>query len=293
MKINVATNFINRVIKITTNKSSDQQKHVIFQHLRQNNYPTALINRLLNRIQNRIETPQPEPPPLQSDEAAGTEIEQHIPSQLTTAPSSQKQYTYRAIPYIPQLSTGINKTFQASYPNVKLASKPIKTTKHLLPPVKDPVPPLQQSQVIYSIPCADCEKCYIGMTRNQLKTRLSGHKSNISKHARLVETNTEAAKLATFGSALIDHMIQHQHNFDVSKTKIIDRSYRTTALPILEMCHITNTPNTVNYRSDVDNLSSTYAGILHTIKNNKQSKRAQQSTVSYTTLMSVYHSPQP
>ncbi|XP_053690860.1 uncharacterized protein LOC128739401 [Sabethes cyaneus] len=84
MKINVATNFINRVIKITTNKSSDQQKHVIFQHLRQNNYPTALINRLLNRIQNRIETPQPEPPPLQSDEAAGTEVEQHIPSQLTS-----------------------------------------------------------------------------------------------------------------------------------------------------------------------------------------------------------------
>ncbi|XP_062706909.1 uncharacterized protein LOC115256058 [Aedes albopictus] len=57
MKINVATNFIRRVTSLTTSTSIDQQKQIIFQVLRQNNYPSSLINRLLTRSTTNIATP--------------------------------------------------------------------------------------------------------------------------------------------------------------------------------------------------------------------------------------------
>ncbi|KXJ76535.1 hypothetical protein RP20_CCG009440 [Aedes albopictus] len=53
MKINVAMNYINRVIALTTNINWNHLKQTIFQHLRRNNYPSALINRILNHSTSR------------------------------------------------------------------------------------------------------------------------------------------------------------------------------------------------------------------------------------------------
>ncbi|XP_062537986.1 uncharacterized protein LOC134206299 [Armigeres subalbatus] len=104
MKLNVASNFIKRVMQLTTDTPIEQQKHVIFQNLRRNDYPSALINRLMNRIKTELITgqqhhghhplptsspplpaptptePQDQPPPLQVPPPA-------------TAPSSTIQTT--------------------------------------------------------------------------------------------------------------------------------------------------------------------------------------------------------
>lgn len=152
--------------------------------------------------------------------------------------------------------------------------------------MKDPIAKTQQSNVIYNIPCKDCEMTYIGMTKNQLKTRLSGHQTLINKHKRLVEVNTthaneEIDRLKEM-TALMKHTIDHDHEFDLTKTTILDQTRRASALPILEMCHISNQTNTVNYRTDVDNLNTTYAGILHTIRNFK-SRRSRRNNESSNT----------
>ncbi|XP_062534671.1 uncharacterized protein LOC134203846, partial [Armigeres subalbatus] len=44
--------------KITPSELFEQQKHVIFQNLRRNDYPSALINRLMNRIKTELITGQ-------------------------------------------------------------------------------------------------------------------------------------------------------------------------------------------------------------------------------------------
>lgn len=72
-------------------------------------------------------------------------------------------------------------------------------------------------------------------------------------------------------TALMKHIIEETHMFDLTQPKILDRTNKITSLPILEMCHIAHTPNTVNHRTDVQGLSTTYAGLLHTIK--KSTKR--------------------
>lgn len=131
--------------------------------------------------------------------------------------------------------------------------------------------------VIYSIPCNDCNQHYIGMTTNKLRTRISGHKSNINtlEHLRQTGIPIEDHQITTLRerTALLDHCIQHNHNFSFENTKILDRHNIETSLPILEMLHISINPNTVNKRTDTEQLNTVYAGIVNTLRrfHNKQS----------------------
>ena len=61
------------------------------------------------------------------------------------------------------------------------------------------------------------------------------------------------------------HSIERQHKFAYHNTEILDQHRRESALAVLEMCHIQVTAGTVNKRTDVEKLSSAYAGILHTM----------------------------
>ncbi|XP_062704289.1 uncharacterized protein LOC134286653 [Aedes albopictus] len=173
-KVNVVANFIKRVIGLTSTPNVDQIKRVVHAQLRRNNYPPSLINRLLYRSFGSNSLTRVEP-----------EIEDHIGIDC-----------YVALPYIPQLSESIAKCLKKDYPRIKIANQNAKTAKIVYTKVKDPVESMLQHNVIYNIPCQNCDRCYIGMTSNKLKTRLSGHKSNINKLNRLLEqgyTNNDEA----------------------------------------------------------------------------------------------------
>ncbi|KXJ69428.1 hypothetical protein RP20_CCG027072 [Aedes albopictus] len=61
-KMNVANNFIHRVHKLTHNKSEEEIAATIRDHLRRNNYPKQLVNRLLNLYKaKRFSTPSSTP----------------------------------------------------------------------------------------------------------------------------------------------------------------------------------------------------------------------------------------
>lgn len=111
---------------------------------------------------------------------------------------------------------------------------------------------------------------YIGMTRNYLRQRMYGHQTDINKYNTMIANgiNDTQQQMDTVGghTALIEHIIKHKHMFDTNRVEIIDKTHKTSNLPILEMCHISNTANTVNRRTDVEGLSIIYAGILHTYK---------------------------
>lgn len=190
-----------------------------------------------------------------------TNIQQIIPSE---------QKMYRSIPYVPSLSERITKILSKDYPNIAIATRQIRTIKAIHSKVKFPVSKEEQSNIIYKIPCNNCEGCYIGMTKNNLRKRLAGHKSNINKLDRLLNshhTDTAVTALSETTTALITHSVERCHTFNLDHTKIIDHSYKTNTLPFLEMCHISNTDNTVNKRTDVEGLNTTYAALLHSIKN--------------------------
>ena len=59
--------------------------------------------------------------------------------------------------------------------NIRTVIKSGPTLCGILTKVKDPLPTIKQSNVIYEVPCT-CGKVYIGETKRRLETRLKEHK---------------------------------------------------------------------------------------------------------------------
>ncbi|XP_055527465.1 uncharacterized protein LOC129720078 [Wyeomyia smithii] len=203
----------------------------------------------------------------------------------TTAPDQQpNEAMYRSLLYIPKLTDRLIKSFRRQFPNLTIATRINSTVSKFHSYVKDPINKFDNSNIIYKIPCNDCSNCYIGMTTNKLKTRLSGHTSHVNKLAKILEantdTNTQNNELRELRekTALIEHCINTKHSFNFDKTHILDRAPNSHHLPFLEMCHIYCTPNTVNRRVDIDNLNTAYAGILHKLNHTESNNMPDSSS---------------
>ncbi|XP_055604423.1 uncharacterized protein LOC129752680 [Uranotaenia lowii] len=286
-KINVANNFIGRVSYLTSNNHSQDIAQTIHSHLNRNNYPRTLINRLLNLHKKRHQTQSPKKQPSSSPPIAQNTDQPTITQNATTDITNQQttdECTYRSIPYVPHLSDKLIKSFVKDFPSTKIATRQIITVGQLFSQVKDPKPNGEKTNIIYEIPCQnDCPCVYIGQTKNTLDQRLSGHKSNIKlidqyikKKRKTNGTNdqqhqhqhiiTNAAPKEKDTTALIDHCLETGHRFNITQTKILDSSFNTHTLKFLEMCHIFNNPNTVNLKTDTNNLNAMYANILNNLK---------------------------
>lgn len=268
-KLNVANNFIHRVLSLSTHSSWEHQKNTIYTHLQSNAYPKTLISRLIQRYRNQQQHPevhhpivlQPGPSTIQG------------PHPVPHTHSDLSDMIYRSIPYVPHLTERIQKIFRPEYTTVSITSRQTSTVKNLHSVVKDPKIPLEKSKIIYNIPCNNCEKCYIGMTRNKLSTRLAGHKTDVNKLENILLTQTSLnCNSLSEKTALIQHCYESGHRFNLEKTKIVDNTFHSHTLPFLEMCHIYNTPNTVNRRVDVEGLNTTYSAILHNVKSHMNTR---------------------
>ncbi|XP_062703673.1 uncharacterized protein LOC134286115 [Aedes albopictus] len=240
-KLAVVNNFIDRVRRLSTTRSREEQELLIHQHLSKNDYPHSLINRLLHQPPR---TDNPEKPTI-----------------------------YRSIPYVHGLSSSIKRILHKSNTQIGISHSYKNTVGHLYKNAKDPVSDLSKCNVIYRIDCRDCPSTYIGMTTNKLRNRMYGHQTHVNTLERkLLEghqyTDPEILQLQE-KSALIHHCIQHQHRFNIGNPSIVDITHRKQALQVLEMCHISTTSNTVNHRTDTDNLSCAYAHLLASIKDQR------------------------
>ena len=54
------------------------------------------------------------------------------------------------------------------------------TLGHIFAKPKDPVKTNQKTHAVYSIPCGDCEKEYLGQSKRQFGTRLKEHQKAVS-----------------------------------------------------------------------------------------------------------------
>ncbi|KAI4479048.1 hypothetical protein M0804_011510 [Polistes exclamans] len=113
-------------------------------------------------------------------------------------------------PFIKPLSNRINKCFKNT--NVKLVFYNLVKIKSIYTKLKDKDDKLEQSNLVYKIPC-ECEKCYVGQTKQKLKKRLDQHR-NDSKPTNAQKTNT---------TALAEHHFKTGHIFKFDETKILDK----------------------------------------------------------------------
>jgi len=107
---------------------------------------------------------------------------------------------------------------------------------------------LENSNVVYKLPCTDCDATYVEQTKRQLITRIKEHKSNLrldsSKH-----------------SVVSEYIVRYNHLFDWDKAEILDIEHKYQKRLVSEMIHIKQQENGINSHIDCELLNTTYTDI--------------------------------
>ncbi|KAI4476895.1 hypothetical protein M0804_013222 [Polistes exclamans] len=229
-KIGVVKGLLFRALTLSSKEFHNNNKKKIKIILKNNNYPTSLIHMIFNKFR--------------------------LVKEQEKEPNNKKIIRF---PFIKPLSNRINKWFQNT--NVKLVFYNLVKIKSIYTKLKDKDDKLEQSNLVYKIPC-ECERCYVGQTKQKLKKRLDQHR-NDSKPRNAQKTNT---------TALAEYNFKTRYIFKFDETKILDKEDNWYKRNISEMYHITNNI-TVNFRTDTNNLNSTYNEMFKFNYHNKTSNR--------------------
>ena len=123
------------------------------------------------------------------------------------------------ISYIHGLSQSIRRVL--SHLDIRVAFRPFQTLSQELVHPKDPVPELRRTGVIYTIPCDQCPRCYIGQTGRSMEQRLGEHRRALRKGDVLA-------------SAVAEHVFTLGHQMDLSKARVMDSHPHTQTRCLLD-----------------------------------------------------------
>jgi len=230
MKLNVARSFIKRVLMLSDDMYKDNNLLRIELILKKNNYPIRVIKKLTREELYKIDNLQIQPV---------NEVQDSLIDPNNTINTT--------ITYIPTLSNKIQSILK-SIGITRVSFKVNNKLQHKFTQLKDKIPWEQRTNIVYSIPCS-CELKYVGQTSNSLKTRIQKHKSDL----RLNKTDT----------ALSQHIYYNKHTPDFNNTKILQHETIYKKRLFLECLNIINDSNNMNFRTDIENISSTYKFVLH------------------------------
>lgn len=188
--------------------------------LQLNNYPLQLINKIFkDRIHSFYNTKQ-------------------IKNQNNT-----KKTKYVSIPFVNGLSQQLQHLWNKYDINVCHKSHILLSSNFSR--LKTKTPQNKKSNIIYEIPCNDCNGVYIGQTSQYLENRIKSHKYD-KKNA----------------TALTNHENSEKHKFNFENTKIIGTECNNKKREILESIAIQKNQHTINDKKDVNNLSKIYLSVI-------------------------------
>jgi len=141
------------------------------------------------------------------------------------------------LPYLPGLTDKIKRCLTTH--KIQVTSKPVRKLGNLTTSIKDPVDIKSRQGVVYSIPCRDCNKRYIGETKRSRETRQKEHKADI-KNKRFDK------------SALTQHTFDLNHRMDWANSKVLEFESNYYRRRFIESFHINSDKDTMNEkRSDL------------------------------------------
>ena len=226
-KIAVIKNLLQRAVTFSEKNFHKENLNKARNILMKNNYPKTLIEIQINKI-----------------------ITQQRLTNVITKTKDKIKY-YRC-PYIPEIAHILKKKLNTT--EQQLAFYNINTTKCLFTQLKDKNEKGCESSLIYYIPCGVCERGYVGQTTQYLKKRINQHKNDCKNK------NSD-----TYKSALVQHHFNTGHVFNFDNTRILEKENNKSKLNISEMIFIYKN-NTVNIKSDTNNLNRIYTGLINKSK---------------------------
>nr|VZI49592.1 unnamed protein product [Spirometra erinaceieuropaei] len=141
--------------------------------------------------------------------------------------NEEKPKFWLSIPYVKNVSEATSRILKPF--GIGVAHKPAPTIRQQIMRPKDPLPVTEQSAVVYSIPCQDCDARYVGETGKRLGTRLHEHQLAINRKDKL--------------SLVYGHTLERNHCFAFEKASVIGRANDKMARLMLESWSSTGTLN--------------------------------------------------
>lgn len=245
-----------RIQKISHPSFLNKNLNKLKQLLLQNSYPKALINKILystsslplgGEVRVVDSVGGIEERPLVTGEGGGVDNGIGDLSQSNaTLNNTIELPRYGSLPNIAGLTFKLIRTFNSE--NIKIAIRNVKRGSNLFTKLKSKTPTKFKSNVIYSLKCNSCDNIYVGQTSQWLKSRISLHKSDITRKRDRC--------------ALASHVINNNHTIDWDGVQVLEVEQNTSKRLILEMYHISRIDNTINKKSDTQQLSNIYTYLL-------------------------------
>ena len=147
---------------------------------------------------------------------------------------TQQQNKRVVLPYIKNISELTARLLQPH--GITVAHQPDATLRRIVSQPKSNPPMLEKSNVIYKIPCKDCNKHYVGQTGRKLSTRLHEHKLAVKRHDHL--------------SLVSMHQDNYGHTFDWDNVEIMGQARQKKAREFLEAWY--SSKNSINKHIDME-----------------------------------------
>ncbi|BHF79397.1 zinc-containing alcohol dehydrogenase [Sparganum proliferum] len=130
----------------------------------------------------------------------------------------EKPKFWLAIPYVKNVSEATARILNPF--GIGVPHKPESTIRQQIMRPKDPLPATEQSAVVYSIPCQNCNARYVGETGKRLCTRLHEHQLAVNREDKL--------------SLVYGHMQQEKHSFAFGEASVLGRTHDKMVRLVLE-----------------------------------------------------------
>lgn len=242
-KRNAAIALVDRAIKLTDAKNRPQAINMVKNSLKCNNYPGWFVQNVLKQ-----------------------RVHKHYNGLQDVKKVEETKYV--STPYVPCLSEKLQKTLRKS--GLTLAVKPKNKIKNeIFTKLKDPIPPGQQKNVVYSVPCGTNDgKMYIGQTGRKLDTRINEHKNDVKRKDNR--------------TGLTQHTLCDGHIFNFDETRIVERIADQESRITAETFHIklAGENNTVNLQRECGMFNTNYNALvvkLRQVTNDDKQRRGNET----------------
>ena len=150
------------------------------------------------------------------------------------------------IPYWPGLSEQLGRILRQA--DIQTVYSCTRSLRHLLIKNRQPVDAMNRKHVVYSIPCKDCDKIYVGQTNRMLKTRLKEHMND--------------CRVMTKRTALVEHVIDEEHRPNFPECGILQSKPLYYQRIFSEAWHIAKENAIANKKSGELRIPDQYLGLM-------------------------------
>lgn len=281
---NVAKAFIKRVFSVSHHSFHDDNLNTVKKILAKNSFPLKMIDEMVKEVKNAYKfgnvsrgdksypfldatkKPQRKGPIANSTMCEQKEIS-FKEMTLSQPPKYPKQALgYAGITYMEGVSEIIKTQLTRHAPQLKIAFRPPCKVSQAFTNMKDKLDNAQQSNIVYSIPCIQCGRHYIGETSRCLWERCDQHEKDVANIAKKPNK-----------TALARHVSTTNHQFDFNKAQILRKVRTRGLLKIHEANHIIlNEGSVVNFKKDAKHVSPV---VYNLIKNKMIGKSLQNRNI--------------